>query len=365
MCTKPYSPSTMQANKQVKYDLLDCLRLLCAFLVVLLHATEFRDSHSFSHMMVVCFSSQAVPFFFIVSGFFLASKLKGSANPKAVLLNYARKQLILYFAWALTELPSIIVYYRRMHSSRSLVYTLLLTARRMFLAGVGAYWYILSLSIAALFVGYYYIKHRKTFLYIIAVICLFWGYSYDADLKIPLLFQLNQMMYVVFSWSNNFMMKAIPYVTIGFLIHEYKDQLHFRLTPLILSYLLLGAVSITLFMQLPIDKLSHTKYFFFYPIQAVLLILIGLSYGKPLPNHRVYIIVRELSVSIYFLHSLIIYKLIDPIFSVYSPVGFKFISSLILSTLIFIVAKKLKWKPLCWLLSIKTAKESQTSVGHL
>ena len=56
-----------------RYPALDILRFFCACLVVMIHVGT-SDSTPIASMLVTCFARQAVPYFFIVSGFFFFSK---------------------------------------------------------------------------------------------------------------------------------------------------------------------------------------------------------------------------------------------------------------------------------------------------
>lgn len=54
------------------------------------------------------------------------------------------------------------------------------------------------------------------------------GINYDClngFTSIELLNSINNAFYIVFSWSNNFIIKAVPYMGIGYLLFVKKDKL--------------------------------------------------------------------------------------------------------------------------------------------
>ena len=67
------------------YPLIDTVKLVCAFLVVLIHCVEVEIGHPIATFIVKCFSTQAVPFFMITSGFFAANKIDRKTNLKKLL----------------------------------------------------------------------------------------------------------------------------------------------------------------------------------------------------------------------------------------------------------------------------------------
>lgn len=71
-------------NREKKYYYgIDCLKLICSFLVVSIHTTMFHElnpqMYYFYHNYITRF---AVPFFFLCSGFFFAMGLKMDVSRK-------------------------------------------------------------------------------------------------------------------------------------------------------------------------------------------------------------------------------------------------------------------------------------------
>lgn len=67
-------PYMNKDDKKKYWPLIDVAKLVCALLVVLIHCVEVKQGHPVATFIVQCFAGQAVPFFLIVSGFFLCKK---------------------------------------------------------------------------------------------------------------------------------------------------------------------------------------------------------------------------------------------------------------------------------------------------
>ena len=76
---------------------IESVRFIAAFAVICIHYYYTKGN---SLLIVNQMARFAVPFFFVVSGFFLAEKLKKKDTP-IVYWNYFKKVLILYIAWQL------------------------------------------------------------------------------------------------------------------------------------------------------------------------------------------------------------------------------------------------------------------------
>lgn len=350
---KSPSPKSLSSISIQRYPLIDILRLPCAALVVLIHCLEIKEGHPFAHMIVSCFSSQAVPFFFIVSGFFFALKIRSSSDPLADTLHYVKKQLLLYLTWMIIELPSIISTYHQLYPNASFPLFSLLLIRRIFFAGQGVYWYILILAQSCLIAGVCILHQKEKLLYSVSVLGLFLAFIYEAQISAMGLNHLNTLFYVVFSWSNNVIMKGLPFVALGVYLSKQIPRSTFAISKLIAAYLLTGFISITIFFYCYFQHFSSPRFLFLYPIQAALLFLIGI-HGHSNASSSVCRTFREASSSIYFLHTIVLYRIVNPIWSVHAPILLKFSLSCLIALLLYSIIKKTHLKPLYFLLSLKS-----------
>lgn len=332
------------------YPWVDVFRVLCAAFVVLIHCSQIKEGHPFVHMIVTCFTSQAVPFFFIVSGFFFAQKLRASTNKISYTIHYTKKTLLLYLVWMILEFPGMLSTYLSLYPKASPLYLILLLFRRVFFAGQGVYWYLLILAESILIAGLCIRYEKENLLYVLSSIGLLLCFAYDFNLSFGPFTYLHTLFYTIFSWSNNFLMKGLPFVTIGVYLSQRRGNC--PSSKLMLAYLLISAISIAYFSFCYFHNLSNIQYLCLYPLQATLLFQIAIQSKRSIHPYICHFC-REISSVVYFLHTVALYYIVNPLWSVYASIPLKFSFAVLFSLCVYVIAKATRFKPLCWLLSIK------------
>lgn len=78
---------------------IDIFRLVCAILVVAIHTEPFYDvSENVGMVMTMVLPRIAVPFFFVVAGFFYVKKLNTGKSP---FIPYLLRTIMVYFIWSI------------------------------------------------------------------------------------------------------------------------------------------------------------------------------------------------------------------------------------------------------------------------
>ena len=359
----------LSKSENLNYRAIDVFKFIAAILVVIIHANE-SDA-----LLPSCFvesvSSLAVPFFFIVSGFFYKRGLDKRNSNKEKLsycLGYVKKLLIIYLFYAMVNLPSTITLYVNKYADEGALKIILVMLRSYLLCGNGVVWYILTMAEAAVVIFlidriFKKQKSRNAVIIFLIIIGLSLGIVYDClngyD-SIGIISFIKNAFYFVFSWSNNFIMKAVPYMGVGYLLYLSKSKIKIKAAvPSVLLFALIVINVALFFVARRTDSVVLQK-IDFIPIinifQAVLFFLIGINIPFEIkPEHS--IVFRELSSSIYFLHTYFIYFVMDPIFGFDSFLILKVIVALLGSSLIYLIVKKTKIKPLMYVLNIKYVKE--------
>ena len=122
-----------------RYKVIDCLRFLMAAIVVSIHTTTWR----------LCgLTEVAVPFFYVVSGFFLFLKMPGeSKGSRARFRDWTFKALKMYLIWTAIYLPFTILGFIR--DGLTLRQCILVFLRNFFFVGENflswPLWYLLGL----------------------------------------------------------------------------------------------------------------------------------------------------------------------------------------------------------------------------
>lgn len=332
------------------YSTVDLFKLLAAVLVVFIHANTTKTD-DFFNMFNYSFALMAVPFFFLVSGFFFYKGLNSATNQFKYLLNYVKKLLLLYGCWLLVSIPFSLHIYLGLYNGRSVLYIILILIRRWFLCGEGVFWYILVMAESACVIYFATRKKRILPVLVLIVVGLILGVFYDNKgmFNSSFINYINKGFYYVFSWSNNFIMKGIPFMGIGFLLAHY----HQRFTINNQKLLLMGLLSVS--------ALSVLLYYLRFPfvglfiIQAVLCFLLSVSIKTNIPK-RMSLVLREISSSIYFLHTFLLYYVIELIWGRKLFIPIKVLFALTLSLLAYwtikLITKKKVIKPLCFMFNI-------------
>lgn len=145
-----------------KYDLVDLFKFIGSILIFLMHLRLFGDSASFQFYWELL-ARWAVPFFFIVSSYFLFSKEDPQNHTirKESLIKYLERIAVLYTAWFITNIPSII-YLRLIRPGIGKVETWLSFIKGALLSSTfTGSWYLLS-SFFSAFILYLISKRFNT-----------------------------------------------------------------------------------------------------------------------------------------------------------------------------------------------------------
>ena len=138
--------TTKRLDEKTEFIAVDFFRLLFAIGIVALHLAPMQDiNETLNYFVVHVLTRLGVPFFFLVSGFFLQKKIQDVQKVKA----YLARIFQLYVIYTVLYLPQIVYDYRKAGSFW--VWNLLDFVRNFFL--VGSYtqlWYFVGLIVATL-----------------------------------------------------------------------------------------------------------------------------------------------------------------------------------------------------------------------
>ncbi len=90
-----------------KYGTVDLFKFIGSIFIFLMHLNMFGDSSTLRFSWELL-ARWAVPFFFIVSSFFLFSKEVDNNIDKQTLKKYLKRMFIRYLAWFIFNLPSLV-----------------------------------------------------------------------------------------------------------------------------------------------------------------------------------------------------------------------------------------------------------------
>lgn len=277
-----------------QYNSIDLFKFLMAVVVIAIHTNPFVNCQStLISQIAIIIEDAAVPFFFMASGYLLAS---GWGDTSLQREQYIRKMLCatvrLYTTWTLISLPLTI--YGYVLSGNGIVSCLLSYVKYFLFVGklYNSYhlWYLLAM-IYALLAMWLWIRRGKgiwqilitgVFFYAVYLLFAWIGQSGSADDRIA---AAGKAFYFVFNNGNVF--TGLLYMSIGICIREHRR-----------ASLSVGAAGIVAGILVRYC-LSQELGTILFSVMLFILIL-----NMKLPDHPCYFILRGLSKYIYLVHLL-------------------------------------------------------------
>ncbi|MBO5172492.1 MAG: acyltransferase [Bacteroidaceae bacterium] len=202
------------------YNAIDVVKVLMACVVVAIHTHPESDlDNLFVSKIVECLYSIAVPFFFVVSGFFLSNKIKG--HDYETKISYIQRWLSrivrLYLIWTLIYLPYAV--YGFIRDDLSWGKTLLVYFRNVILVGENflswPLWYLLAMIVSGC-IFYIMIKFRIKEGYMLGIaLCLAVICPFIETLRST---ELGDLYFSLFKTTRNGFFVGFPYMMIGYLM---------------------------------------------------------------------------------------------------------------------------------------------------
>lgn len=328
----------METKKSSYFGMVDVLRLVFAIGVAAIHTMAFQSINEnlrIATSMGIC--RIAVPFFFIVSGYFLYNRINLEKEPKATL----KRLLILYLTWVciefITLLPMVL---------SNLNIPIIILVKRLLLVGItGSLWYISSLIITIFIIAPLLKRDKIIPLLIIGVILYLFGATgdtYYGFFENTMVSSLNSVYVSVFMMPQVGITEAVLFITLGVIVNKYK------LNDKIKNAGLLSIISIILLLieTFVLNKTGIAKDANMYLsaiIAAPLIFIWALNYNKNIST-KFSKACREYSLGIYCSHQIVMINLAIFIPVLFSNTLVRFLCTVLISALIITGIRKTKAK---------------------
>ncbi|MFI3140790.1 MAG: acyltransferase [Clostridia bacterium] len=310
MKTKTKNQSQIKTLSQKnEYIFVDIAKVLCALLVVTIHISMFSDvSVSLSHWVNEYLARVAVPFFFVSSGYFIASKM----SDRKVFFAYIKRMCKLYGLYTLVCAPMIIEDW--VTNKTSLILDILYFITKIFLTGTGTYyvlWFYVALIIGSIILFYAINKFKfsdkklllvSAVLYCVGVI----GNSYaEFWSDLPVIGSVYDVYILAFRNTRNGLFFGFFFLALGYLIRKHNEKI--RKTKLNLILLLVAFAALNVEGQLVTYFSGETKLemLFLTPVVAVLAFIVVSFVSIPEKFAKFGLNMRKISVMIYGSHLLV------------------------------------------------------------
>ena len=257
---------------------IDLFRYICAVLVVAIHTRPFEEFSTFlGFFFSQVLTRVAVPFFFVVAGYFYIAKLEKGKTP---FFKYIKRLLVTYLLWSM-------VYYaydffsEGVLSIKSFVYSFLINGSCYHL------WFFPAIIFAVCLTTFLYkIKCKKVVvplsLILYAVGCL--GCSwYAVGVKIPVLSKLYN--FFLFTDVRRIFLMGFPFFVAGGVVLKVKEKILPALNKKTSFLCIASAVVVFLAEIIAVIKfnLQNTVVITFglYPLVVLIVLLL---FKFPMPN---------------------------------------------------------------------------------
>ncbi len=201
----------------------------------------------------------AVPFFFIVSGFFFGNGLQKGDSKTYTKSNFLRI-LRMYVFWSIITLPVAQICILNRYPDPSLLFQFAYNVRLFLLTGsIGIYWYLLSLLLCS-WIIYFADKWKITsFCFCLSVFSFAVGVIYDTPMSKGT--SWGEFIHVIWGSERNFLNVGLVYMLIGYFYstRSEKGNLGIWVAGLLASIIL---------------KTIEWKYFFFHVFQLPMAIFL-------------------------------------------------------------------------------------------
>ena len=255
---------------------IDLFRLFCAVLVIIIHTNPFKGINGLEFITHQVLPRVAVPFFFIVAGFFYDKTLQ---KEKKFFSKYLIKILITYICWSILY---FLINMFRLIVEGAFDFIPFVKSCILSFALTGSYyhfWFFPALIFSILIVAIFYKLKWLKVLYIVGIGlyligCLGCAY-YDIALKIPLLSSLIQNPW--FETIRRILLMGLPFFLLGALLNDFRNQwanikLKTQLTVLI-GLIVLFVLEIVVVVATQIYN-NITLTLFLYPLVGWLFIIL-------------------------------------------------------------------------------------------
>lgn len=207
--------------KKKYYPLVDIAKCVMAILVVAIHTNpQSTIGNPSLEYLILRVYQMAVPFFFVVSGFFLGNKIRGRES-----LQHARRWLIrvfvLYTIWTVLYLPY--TFYGFWIEQTKVTTAVIVFVRNFLLIGENymswPLWYLLGMLMAGIIIYLFLrlglgVKSMIGFAVLLVIVGAWLDYNHDNDVANPLI----QTYFRLFKSTRNGLFQGFPYMVMGLMI---------------------------------------------------------------------------------------------------------------------------------------------------
>jgi len=293
-------------SDKTEYIFADYFRLICAIGIVALHLDPFYDINEYANIFVGSVLTRlCVPFFFLLSGFFLKDKLSDWSRLK----KYVSHLIKLYIVYTILYLP--VIYHESRDNGKPFAEDAVGFIRKFFFVGsYGQLWYFLALIFAVVFLYVLITRIRlgQNAMMAITISLFLIGLFFRVYDK-PIRDEVDEIGIValydsVFSTTRNGLFFGFPFVYWGNLIWKKNLKIERNRCGLLFG-LSLGLLTLEAVFVRNVIGARQLDMLFLLPVTSVTFVIYVLSKKKGSSKQYIAIWCRKMSVLIFGFHLLI------------------------------------------------------------
>lgn len=298
----------MKEGKKTEYASVDAARLFFCICIVLLHSGAYHLVPG-EWFVLHCLLRLAVPFFFVVSGYFWGRSLhRDSSNLRERLIHYEKRLLLPYVVFSIPNI--ILAIWEMVLNGENGIKIVLRVFRSVLFYPYGALWYVWASMVAAVLTAWF-IKKGKLKLGILLGIALYCSAlvmnSYYFLIEATRLQRIVDIYLKITTSARNGVFVGFVFIAIGVSLaweEETKKERGIALHWLLLAASFGGLLAEVLYIRGKNTADDHSLFLSFL-ILIPALVKILLHYEVPMKRERA-VLCRNLSVGIYYLHRMIL-----------------------------------------------------------
>ena len=289
-------------KKQQRNETMDIFRVTCAFLVIIGHTRPFMNiNNNLDFFLTNVLARIAVPFFFIVSGYFFYSNMKINNN---YYKGYIKKIIISYVPWQVIYIVLDLIRNRNYINTRYIYESI----KYSIFGGTESYlWFFSALIFSTLFISFFIKKNRFKELIIISIFLLILGLlgnSYYFIARGTSFQYLINLYNHIFSCTRNGVTMAVPYMVMGILLNKYKKTQERKNYYILALPIILVAMTLETLILANIFKYQIYDFYISQFLFAPIIFLMVNNINIKLKFNSKFL--RDFSLNLYYSHVIII-----------------------------------------------------------
>ncbi len=309
-------------------QMIDLIKFIFSICIIAIHVSLFKDISSMSYYtLTMGIFRLAVPFFFVVSGYFYYKKIREERSIK----NNILKIIKVFF---IVELIEILIYTPILVGQKD--FSILLYLWKIFSTGLGTiYWYVTSFVISLIILIPFWKKRKIGFMFIIGLILYLIAMTNDSY---GLLFVGTHIQKLaifhtqIWTYPQAGLCSSVLFLSIGAYIEEKRIDIKNVFIPILIFIVLLLGESYYLQSHQAFDANCYFTLIFLAP----LLLIWCLQYSKKMFDTRIF---GQMSFYVYMIHPIVL-NIICFIFPFFSSLLLFLVISVLTLFISYIIVKK-------------------------